>query len=281
MKIIDFRVRPPYKTIKESYLFDNDNYAQTFGGHWQQSAAQKSMELLIQEMDQWNVTKGIAPTRKLYNNDNHDLIDLLAEYPDRFIGVPNIDPLDGQAALDEIDELVVNGPCSAIILESGIAGMGIGAATGAECLTDHDKRIYPIYEKCQAENIPILFTCSCLAYPACDVNIPNHIDQVAADFPNLKMVISHGGWPWAQATCGIAVKRPNVWLSPDIYMINAPGFRDYFDAANYMLQDRFLFGSAYPGMSMKICIDFCMERIRSEVQDRFFYQNAAKLFGIE
>ncbi len=281
MKIIDFRVRVPYKSIKDTYLFDNDNYAQTFGGHWQASAAQKSMDLLLEEMNAWQIVKGVVPTRKLYHMNNYDLIDLLSEYPDRFIGVPNIDPLDGEMALKEIDELVTNGPCQAIILESGIAGMGIGATTNAECLTDNDPRIYPIYEKCQNEHIPVLFTCSSLAYPYCDSNIPNHIDQVAHDFPQLQMVICHGGWPWVQSMCGVAVKRANVWLSPDIYMINAPGYRDYFDAANYMLQDRFLFGSAYPGMSMKICIDFCQEHLRPEVLEKFMYDNAAKLLSLK
>lgn len=285
MKIIDFRVRPPYKSIGDSYLFGPNagDYALRFGEDIAESAKKESMNLLIKEMDELGVVKGVVPTRKLYGNDNHDLITLMEEYPGYFIGVPNIDPLEGQAALDEIDELVVNGPCSGIIIEPGIYGMGIGGSIQLDkCWHEDDPVAYPVYQKCQDHGIPVLITCSVLAYPYADANIPQYIDHVAADFPTLPIVVSHAAWPWVQSMCGIAVKRPNVYLSPDIYIVRTPGCRDYIDAANYMLQDQMLFGSAYPGMGMKNCIDYCMTcGLREEILPKLMYENAAKLFKLE
>ena len=282
MKIIDCRVRPPYKSIGESFLWaeNRGGLGRKLGSDTAPSVKEKSMELLLQEMDALNIQKGVVTTRKLYNNNNHDLLDLLQEYPDRFIAVPNIDPKEGQAALEEIDELVGHEPCGAIILENGIAGMGIGASADGEAWSDHDKRIYPVYEKCMNENIPVLLTCSALAYGVADANIPMHIDIIAKDFPKLKIMVAHAAWPWVQSMCGVAFKRANVYLSPDVYMMHAVGYRDYIDAANYLLQDKMTFGSAYPGADMKSCIDFHFNcGLREEKKKKIMYLNALSFFA--
>ena len=283
-KIIDFRVRPPYKTIGDSYLFgpNGGDYAKRFGEDIDQSAKEKSMELLIKEMTELNVVKGVTPTRKCYGNDNKDLLSLLADYPDRFIAIPNINPLEGETAFKELDELVINGPCQGIIIEPGIEGMGIGSEPDlSKCYREDDKLVYPIYELCQEHNIPILFTCSVLAYPYADANVPQYLDHVAADFPKLTVVVSHAAWPWVQTVCGIAVRRANVYLSPDIYIVRTPGHKDYIDAANYMLQDQMLLGSAYPGMSIAACIRYSKTcGLREEILPKYFYDNAAKVFGL-
>lgn len=282
MKIIDFRVRAPYKTIGETYLFgpDADYHAGRYGSWVAPSAKQKSMKLLLQEMDEIGIVKSVVNTRKAYNNDNHDLLDLLQEYPDKFIGIPNIDPFEGEQALQEIDDLVINGPCSGIILEPSMAGMGLGTS-GGECMADNDPRIYPIYEKCQNENIPVLITCSGLAYPLSDVTTPNNIEQIAADFPKLTLVITHAGWPWVQSMCGIAMRRGNVYLSPDCYLLHAPGWRDYVDGANYMLQDQFIFASAYPIIAPKYAVEYNLNcGFREEVIPKMMYENAARVLKL-
>ena len=57
----------------------------------------------------------------------------------------------------------------------------------------------------------------------------------SADFPDLRIVVSHGNWPWVSEILHVAFRRPNVYLSPDMYLYNMPGMDDYLRAANGFL----------------------------------------------
>ena len=52
---------------------------------------------------------------------------------------------------------------------------------------------------------------------------------VLEDFPRLKIVISHAFWPWVEASCGLAFRRKNVYLHPDLYGTVFPGYRDWIE----------------------------------------------------
>ena len=77
---------------------------------------------------------------------------------------------------------------------------------------------------------------------------PIHIDAVAADFPDLQIVMAHPAWPWQDEQLAVALHKPNTWIdlsgwsprrfSPDLVRnIRGP------------LQDRVLFGTDYPFLS--------------------------------
>ena len=65
---------------------------------------------------------------------------------------------------------------------------------------------------------------------------PVQIDHVAADFPSARFIISHGGWPWVQEVLHVAFRRPNIYISPDMYLFNMPGWQDYVTACNFSEQ---------------------------------------------
>ena len=119
--IIDFRVRPPYKSIKESLLYTRKPRSEEkWGLKTSQSIIEESMELFLQEMDEANITKAVVPLRRAFGHKNEDLLSLMEEYPGRFIGSPCIDPnLDITVSLQEIQDYVINGPCSVIMMEPG------------------------------------------------------------------------------------------------------------------------------------------------------------------
>ena len=61
---------------------------------------------------------------------------------------------------------------------------------------------------------------------------PVHVDRVAADFPALPIVVSHGGWPWVHQILHVAYRRQNVHVSPDMYLdLLLPAHRRLFDWA--------------------------------------------------
>ena len=120
------------------------------------------------------------------------------------------------------------------------------------------------------------------AGPDCTYTSPEHIERVARDFPDLKLISGHGNWPWAAQIIHVCYRRPNIYLSPDMYLYNdMPGSSEYISAANGFLSERFLFASAYPLMPLKQTIDtFLSLKLKPSVIDRLMYQNAAELLGI-
>jgi Tripartite tricarboxylate transporter family receptor/Amidohydrolase len=108
---------------------------------------------------------------------------------------------------------------------------------------------------------------------------PGQIDRLAARHPKLAIIAAHGSWPWVNQILGIAYRRPNVWVSPDMYLF-LPGWQMYVDAANGYLQDRFLFGTAYPALPFKATVDRFLELpFRDAVRPRLLHENAQRLLG--
>lgn len=274
MKVIDFRVRPPFGSYLTCGLYDV-NIAQAWTKRLQVSIADsminKSMEMCIQEMDNANVVKGVVPVRKSSGGNNTDFTALAEQYPNRFIGFAGIDPLVDDYNF-EIENNIINGSFSGVIMEPGYCKKPLYA---------DNEVFFPIYEKCQENNIPILLSFGGLIGPNHSYSKPIYIDNIAATFPKLKIVIGHAAWPFATEMAHVAFCKENVYMSPDIYLINAPGFKTYIDAANF-LYDKVIFASAYPGVPMQEAINFYKTcGIKEEYHQYIFYKNAAKVLGIE
>jgi predicted TIM-barrel fold metal-dependent hydrolase len=83
---------------------------------------------------------------------------------------------------------------------------------------------------------------------------PAPIDRVASRFPKLKIVCGHGCWPRVAEMIAVALKHPNVFVSPDVYQF-APGSHLYIEAANGFMADQYLFATAYPVLALKETVE--------------------------
>ncbi len=237
-----------------------------------ESARQKSMELFIKEMDEAGICAGAVLIRRSTGMDNGDLEKLDTLWPGRFVGVAGIDP-HSPDALAEIDRYVVNGVARAVLVEPGFCRPALRA---------DDRTVYPVYEKCEEKNIPVFISFGGFVAPDLSYTDPMIIERVALDFPKLKLVIAHGGWPNVGGICHVAFEREGVYLAPDLYTMNVPGNRDYLDAANYLIPEKFLFGTAYPCVDMIQAVAYYKRwGLRPEVMEGVMYGNAARLLGLE
>jgi len=272
--IIDFRVRPPYKSLGEGALWNIERrkwFSHKFGMGISPSIEQLSMDLLIKEMDEAGIEKGVVQVRLSIGMKNEDMMDLLQEYPGRFIGMIGVDPWKTEQAFADIEKFILNGPATGIIIEHGFC---------KPVITADDGRNYPIYELCQRKHIPVTLSFGGFLGPKVDTNAPHMIDQVAADFPDLTLVLAHGGWPYVQEMAHIAFNHKNLYLSPDIYAVNVPGSVDYLAAMNYFIPEKMIFGSAYPVIGMKDMVDYYKEKLSDEVYHQVMYQNAANILQL-
>ena len=135
--------------------------------------------------------------------------------------------------------------------EDGMRGAAIDPYL-AKIPTDHAK-YYPIYAKCVELNIPIVITTgpATLVRGACMEDAsPAHIDRVTCDFPDLKIIISHGGYPYVNEAIMVVERNANVYMDLAEYE-EQPFAEKYIEAANKFLSDKILFASAAPFMDFE------------------------------
>ena len=109
-----------------------------------------------------------------------------------------------------------------------------------------DRRLYPIYGHCEDVGVPVIMMVGGTAGPDLSYSDPIRTDRVLADFPNLNVVVAHGGWPWVNEILHLGFRRQNLWLSPDMYFSRMPGWEEYVKAADGFLSDRMLYASSFP-----------------------------------
>ena len=272
--VIDVRLRPRWGEFLQTFPAKKCGAAYTRTG-WDMppSVVQESEELMLKEMEEAGIVCGLAMKRNIPNES-------LVKMQDHFNGkIRSLCTLDASAPIDkniaEIEKYAVNGPLKGIYLEPGRARVTTYV---------NDPKLYPLYEICAQKGLVV-------ALMTGGNNSPNlirstdheEVADIAAAFPKVKFFMAHGGWPQVQKILGVAYSYPDVHLAGDMYMFGGvPGWREYVDAANGYLQDRFLFGSAYPLLSFKDTVGRYASLIpNKDIYKKVMYQNAANLFGIE
>jgi predicted TIM-barrel fold metal-dependent hydrolase len=108
-----------------------------------------------------------------------------------------------------------------------------------------------------------------------------YIDDVAADFPELKIVCAHISWPWEDEMLAIAKHKRNVYIDlsgelpsriPDRWkqMLIGP------------MKNKFLFGTDYPVISPKDWLaDFEKIGFDEETKKHILYKNAKNVLNIK
>lgn len=262
-KIIDWRFRPPFG----SYL----------GGPLYPNGSDITPEQVLNLMDKAGVEIAVCPFRAGMDNADSEL--LYQINPDRFKCLIHIDPWDGRSALADIDKYVTNGHAIGVIIEPGQIHI-------RKPMHVNNPMLYPLYEKCEQENILLTITYGGMMNRNPELYMPHYLAQVCDDFPKLKIVVSHGGWPWVAGICHVAYNHEFLYISPDAYLSRIqPGYQGYISAATGWLQDKILFGSAFAyygnGEALQANISEYLELLPESVLDKVLYHNAAGLLGIE
>lgn len=275
--IIDFRFRP---IGAQSWTRDTTHhYLERMGLEPTPSFEQQSVDLMFEEMAAASITIGVigvpGPTsiRGLDPKGSDNVQDLVADHPDRFIGFGSVEPSDIEAAAARIRELG----------QAGIRGVTIDPSTAAASRRFHDTALYPLYEEARAAGMLVTTTQSCLLGPYMDDCRPEYVDHVATDFPDLTIVIQHGGWPYVRETIGVLYKQPNVFTVPGQYIhYDFPGSADYVHALRRQCSEQILFGSVYPNCGpltdLRDTIDSW--ELPPEIERRYLHDNAARVLGL-
>jgi len=203
---------------------------------------------------------------------------LVRRWPDTFTGFGTVDPWKGRAAIIETQRLP----------DLGLKGLKFHPSMQA--FYPNDTRFYPLWEKAQDLGLIVLFHSGTTGVGAGRPGgggiklgyarpIP-YMDDVAADFPRLNIVLAHPSWPWQEEQLAMLVHKPNVYMdlsgwSPKYF---SPSLVTY---ANHMVPHKVMFGSDYPGITPERWLrDFEQAGFNDDVRQRILHDNAAKLLGL-
>jgi predicted TIM-barrel fold metal-dependent hydrolase len=105
------------------------------------------------------------------------------------------------------------------------------------------------------------------------------MDNVMRQFPNLKLILGYGGYPHITEALALALKWPSVIISADVYTFWAGG--QLYQQNTEMLQDQFVYGSAYPFGNFKETLEQALALpLSDKVFEKYLYENSRKLLGL-
>jgi uncharacterized protein len=112
----------------------------------------------------------------------------------------------------------------------------------------NDRQLYPVYELCRARGIPVIVHCGTSVFPGASNAFadPIRLDEVLRDFPDLTIVLAHGGrgW-WYDAAAFLALSQPNVWI--DLSGLPPRRLPEYYARQDFnRLCRRFIFATDWP-----------------------------------
>lgn len=212
----------------------------------------------------------------------HDYVaSMIERFPEAFIGAyACVDPWKGQRAVEEAERC---------IRDLGMMGLKFqGAAQG---FYPNDPRFYPLWETCVELGVPVQLHTGTTGLGA---GMPGgggiklkytrpipYIDDVAADFPDLKIICLHPSYPWQDEAIAMAIHKPNIFFDLSGW---AP---KYFPEAlkreiRSRLQDRVMFASDYPLMPFDRLFSLWeAEGYPPEIMEKIYYKNAIRILDLD
>ncbi|MFM9991258.1 MAG: amidohydrolase family protein [Burkholderiaceae bacterium] len=206
-----------------------------------------SLETMLQRMDDAGIERAMLIAAKVGDRHHpycyhvpYDLVkEAVAQYPNRFYALAGLDPTEGMNGVRALEKAVK---------EDGFIGAHF-YPHWFELAPDH-ARWYPFYAKCVELDIPIQLQVGQsmiydARYPRRSVGRPITLDNVACDFPELKIIGIHVGIPWTDEMIAMAWKHPNVYIGCDAH---SPQYwpESFVKYINSYGQDKVMFGTDFP-----------------------------------
>ena len=200
--------------------------------------------------------------------------EVCVEHPERFSGLAGVDPFRGMAGIYQLQEAVE---------DLGFVGAHLYPHWFG--LAPNDRRYYPYYAKCCELDIPIMMQVGHNLIYSRERRLPSvgrpiTLDEVAIDFPELKLIGIHIGVPWTEEMISMAWKHENIFIGVDAYAPKhwPPQIVHYLNSYG---QDKVLFGTDWPVIDPERAMAEVNEMdLRPGAKAKLLRDNALKLFRL-
>ncbi len=239
-------------------------------------------DAIVLEMDECGYDKVFVTGLKMFsylnkvmliNGDVDQVSRAIAKYPGRLIGSASYNPYRIKESLGNIERAVKEMGFKYVYFHSLSFGLRL-----------NDAKLYPCYAKCDELGITVGMQAghSGEIMPS-EPGRPIYIDEVAMDFPGLKIILSHTGWPWVEEVVAMVSKHPNVYCDISAWM---PRFLPVKQAALFEFmkssqgREKVIFGTN--GFGLQRCREqFLQLPLSDEVKEKVLFHNAARIFNLE
>jgi len=231
---------------------------------------ERSLAAVVFTVD-WESRSGIPPI------PNEEIAEGAAANADVLIPFASVDP----ARADAVTR------ARRLVAEHGVKGFKFHP--NLQAFFPNDSSAYPLYEVIAEAGLPALFHSG---HSGIGTGVPGGggfrlkysnpmcLDDVAADFPELQIVLAHPSFPWQDEAISVCLHKQNVWIdlsgwSPKYF---PPQLVQY---ANTQLKTKVLFGSDFPLITPdRWLADFAEAPFKDEVRPLVLKENAGRLLGL-
>ncbi len=236
---------------------------------------------LLNILDDQGITHAVMHAESEGGEDaqelNEALCQVLADHPDRFKGIgglniASVNPtqIAKQVARADRDGLV------GVTLQPAFFGLDID-----------DRTLYPMYARAEELHL-IVAVHTGINYSR--MHPLRHeraelLDQIACDFPDLRLIACHAGWPYVTEFCAVARRHPTVFLefgalAPKYVAKPGTGWDALFGMMPNVLRDQVLYGSDWPMMAPERALtEWRSSGLDDATLQALFHDNSAALFG--
>jgi uncharacterized protein len=208
---------------------------------------------------------------------NEEIAEVAAANADVLIPFGSVDP-HREDAVDEVRRLA---------RDYGVRGFKFHP--NIQAFFPNDEAFYPIYSAIEEAGVPALFHTGHSGIGSglpggggvrLKYSNPMYVDDVAVDFPRLKIVLAHPSFPWQDEAISVALHKEQVYIdlsgwSPKYFPPQLVRF------ANTRLRNRVLFGSDFPLITPdRWLADFEQVEFKDEVRPLILKENAVRLLGL-
>jgi hypothetical protein len=252
-----------------SAQLDLHSYDSTFETHWE---ASKTADKVIVFGLQAKAVGQYVP--------NELIAEYVALHPEKLVGWTSVDPNEP----DCIEQLEYS------VQDLGLKGLKLGPVY--QHFDPMDRKHWPFFAKAQELGLPIMWHQG-TTFPSkarLRWGNPLQLEDLAMDFPDLRMIIAHLGHPWEEDMVALIRKCPNVYT--DISAVHYRPWRYWqamVTAMEYGVTHKILLGSDFPSAGVDHVIEGLrnvnkpvegtgLPQITERIQDAIIYENWRRFF---
>jgi len=283
--IIDLRAGFPVEQLQYLEIFTKTSItAEEFVAYAE--VLQRSDEEILSSLDEAGIIRSLISgfdERSTCGETfvtNEAVAAFAGRHPDRVIPFAGADIMRGDRSLDEFQRWIT---------ERGFRGLSLRPFMIGEPASH--PAYFPFYEKCVELRVPLSIHTSAnwtRTRPS-ELGHPRFIDEVACQFPDLTIIMSHAGYPWVLEACLIAWKHPNVYLElgahrPKYFAVPGAGWDALMRFGQNTIADKVLYGTG-AFLINRPYVELCNEArnlpVRREVLEGWLSGNACRLLDLD
>lgn len=178
---------------------------------------------------------------------NDEVASYVRPNAERLIGFAAVDPSEPKAAIDEL-----------VRARDELAMPGAAVAPAAQDFHPTSSQAMLVYAKAAELGMPLIFHTGVYVAPATKLEYarPVLLDEVAREFPELKFVIAHLGYPWVDETVMLLAKHRHVYAETSWLLSHSwRAYQALLLAWQQGVMGKLLFGSGFPAATAADCIE--------------------------